>query len=443
MFYQILRMSEIDIVREKALALLSRDLKSADEISGWHQYIGEDRIGYVATAQGLLCLKYLKESHRCIEQMKVALEQSQFHDPSNNLIDGGWSILSIGEKYPTTGSTAWVLVGSIAGGEPCSSLVVQKGLSWLRNNQNDDGGWGADRSTPSRVYSTAIALRTLLIDEETDSKRVIDARRWLLGCQNKDGGWGERPDCPSTPVHTAHAVLALLDAGIDASSREIRTAIGWLYDQWDNEKMWENSRLIEQFEIPGENDEWYRIIYHYFPTPWVVIALLEAKESVFRKEIFNALKWIIDDQQDDGAWFRPSLRRKTLWAIHDALLAIETFMTQALTSHNVERLIVLDDILVLVRGGKEGRGIWRLLGIAASVFVFIGIVLGILVSSATGLGTYFSPFVQAYWSYIIFALYILSVFPLVRLRILSWKEVLLGMILPALLLLLQLYMQRP
>jgi len=185
------------------------------------------------------------------------------------------------------------------------------------------------------------------------------------------------------------------------------------------------------------------IIYHYFPTPWVVIALLEAKESIFRKEIFSALKWILNDQQADGAWFRPSLRRKTLWAIHDALLAIETFMTKALTSHNVERMIVLDDILVLVKGDKEGRGIWKLLGAAASVFVIIGIALGILVSSATGLGTYFSPFVRAYWSYIIFALYALSIVPLVRLRILSWKEALLGMILPALLLLLQLYMQRP
>lgn len=54
----------------------------------------------------------------------------------------------------------------------------QDGLRWLRDNQNDDGGWGGDNG-PSSVEETALAVEALLHDVQAEDS-VAHGMEWLM-----------------------------------------------------------------------------------------------------------------------------------------------------------------------------------------------------------------------------------------------------------------------
>ena len=59
--------------------------------------------------------------------------------------------------------------------------LIQKGLGWLTENQNSDGGWGDTVMSVSNIATTMLCYSALAIDEESDrNKQVIaKAQKWL------------------------------------------------------------------------------------------------------------------------------------------------------------------------------------------------------------------------------------------------------------------------
>lgn len=91
--------------------------------------------------------------------------------------DGSWLPLWFGNQHmpddenPTYG-TARVLAAyrdlNLMHEEP-----ARRGVVWLVNNQNDDGGWGGGKGTPSSMEETALAVEVLLdADEAGDNGRA-------------------------------------------------------------------------------------------------------------------------------------------------------------------------------------------------------------------------------------------------------------------------------
>lgn len=74
--------------------------------------------------------------------------------------------------------------------------MFEAGLSWLRKNQNSDGGWGGGVRTPSSIEETALAISALAGDPETERSRsnIENGMSWLIKA-TKNG-----TEFPSTPI---------------------------------------------------------------------------------------------------------------------------------------------------------------------------------------------------------------------------------------------------
>ena len=109
--------------------------------------------------------------------------------------DGSWVPLWFGnqdhpsEENPIYG-TAKVLL-AYRDFNRTASNEAQRGLEWLRESQNDDGGWGGGASIPtarpgaagSSVEETALAVEALMMDvvaDDSTQKAVAKGLRWLV-----------------------------------------------------------------------------------------------------------------------------------------------------------------------------------------------------------------------------------------------------------------------
>jgi squalene-hopene/tetraprenyl-beta-curcumene cyclase len=151
--------------------------------------------------------------------------------------------------------------------------VVRRALDFLRRDQTTDGAWYG-RWGVNYVYGTWQVLRGVAcIGEDLQAPYVRRGVRWLLDHQNRDGGWGEsiasyddpsqRGAGASTPSQTAWALMGLL-AGGEADHPAVRRATRWLLDRQDADGTWAQAPWTGTGfpKVFYLNYHYYR---HYFP----------------------------------------------------------------------------------------------------------------------------------------------------------------------------------
>src|SRR5262249_23460943 len=96
--------------------------------------------------------------------------------------------------------------------------AVEKGLRFLRRSQRPDGSWlplwFGNQHAPNDENPTYGTARVLAAYRDLDMMDTEPARRgvaWLLDAQNVDGGWGGAKGVPSSVEETALAVEVLVD----------------------------------------------------------------------------------------------------------------------------------------------------------------------------------------------------------------------------------------
>lgn len=429
MLIKSLRISQINETYRRTLMLLDKEIKVEDNRAGWYHLIGEKRFGNVATAQGILINSYLNKSNSLLNKILYTLKESQYR--GENVFDiGGWSFVTSTQNAPTLEAAAWVLLGLIAGGEPSNSNIIKDGKEWIKRNQNLDGGWGSKKESCSRIYTTFLACRCFsTLEPNLNRENIRDVLNWVLSCQNAvDGGWGATRGEASTPIHTAFALLTLHTLGIGITT-EMQRGIQYLYTQWNPQTMWEHTPKLEQYDVSKEGAA-TRITFHYFPTPWIITALLNIGESIFQEQIFLGIKWLVQSQNEDGSWSVSQVPKNRFWAIHDAILAITTFLDKAISTQTVDSMIKMGNIIILAKSQKDfARGaILSIIGL-----LMLGSVAGAILSSATTLG----PLVQKYWAWIFLGIWIFSIYPLVKLKLISKKDAILSIVFPVFLVVIQ------
>ena len=87
------------------------------------------------------------------------------------------------------------------------SELVTKAADWLASRINYDGGWSMEQGLRARssVMVTSWVLQGLAIAYNIDEQLA-----WLKQMQNDDGGFGMWKGAPSDPEVTAYAILALV-----------------------------------------------------------------------------------------------------------------------------------------------------------------------------------------------------------------------------------------
>ncbi len=113
----------------------------------------------------------------------------------------------------------WGVLALIAAGEASNSEIIQKTITFIKNSQQDDGGWGWDVAAtwgtdPDDTAAAVMALAAA--GENPNSIVIIDALSYLKNTQGDKGGflsWGmENADS------TAWAIQAIIAADQDPES---------------------------------------------------------------------------------------------------------------------------------------------------------------------------------------------------------------------------------
>lgn len=124
-------------------------------------------------------------------------------------------------------------VSYVADGFDTKSLLAP--INYLGASQNGDGGWGISKGSDSNIYMTSRVLITLegyaiYFDPGTN---IADGISWLKGQQNPDGGFGVEG---SSIYETALAYTAM--ANIDLSSPEAQNALDYLLANQQGNGSW-------------------------------------------------------------------------------------------------------------------------------------------------------------------------------------------------------------
>jgi len=127
----------------------------------------------------------------------------------------GWGKLPFDKSSPELTAHAMTALAASCKNDSAVDRAVRRGLAYLGRAQRDDGSWVplwfGNQSAPGKlnpVIGTSLvlaALAQLNAGEQMRSKGV----NYLVDAQNDDGGWGGAPAIASTPEETALAVAAL------------------------------------------------------------------------------------------------------------------------------------------------------------------------------------------------------------------------------------------
>jgi squalene-hopene/tetraprenyl-beta-curcumene cyclase len=173
---------------------------------------------------------------------------------------------------PSADVTAHVI--EMLAAEPSTPpLVLDRAVTWLSDQQEDDGSWFG-RWGVNHVYGTGAAVPALIAaGVPTGDARVRRAVDWIVAHQNPDGGWGEdlrsyvdtdwRGRGASTASQTGWALLALLAAdGRDDPAT--RRGVRYLVDTMTDDGTWDEPWFTGT-GFPWDFTINYHLYRHVFP----------------------------------------------------------------------------------------------------------------------------------------------------------------------------------
>ena len=292
----------------RSVEALKRTIVHENDRVGWDRFLKQSAIGVSSTAYAVGLLKQLDPS---LPELPAAVDtvRSAYMVDGEREHSGGWPITSIPGVILTepTCYCAGQLIG--AGFVNYDSSEVVGAVHWLLGEQHSDGGWSPQRELPVDCYATALVVGSLGRWRNGFSGSVAapvgtaieKGIRWLANAVNRDGGWGWRCGDASDPWHTAHSLRAIVAVGGVEDYDRGAKAIDYLLGR---RKDWEQIIPVSYNVKTNSGDR--RANYLYHPMPIVVHALLSAGVSPQHPAVVTAILDMAEGQDPKtGTWKYP------------------------------------------------------------------------------------------------------------------------------------------
>jgi len=231
---------------------------------------------------------------------------------------GGWSFEYYNEYYPDTDDTSAVILALkyVKGLNDISTKdKLRKGLEWLFNMQNTDGGWGAfDKDVNNPIYNRILFndFKTMLDPSCPDiTGRVLElfgvlgykrgflpveaALEYLKREQTPEGCWFGR-----WGVNYLYGTWASLSGfaaiGEDPEQEYIQRAVNWLFDKQNDDGGWgECCDSYKYKKCMGKGKS----------TPsqasWALVALIDSGYSNDER-VKKGIEYLVNSQNENGTW---------------------------------------------------------------------------------------------------------------------------------------------
>jgi len=183
-----------------------------------------------------------------------------------------------------------------------SEALPAKAVTWLKDRQNDDGGWGTLPGQPSDTKNTALSLQALIAaGESTTSPAVSVAILCLRDRWTEDTGFASSSATSiSDPASTAQAIQALLAGGENLLSNKWRrclnTPLDALVDAQAGDGSFDNDLELTSAAVPG-------LMGSSLPLPGRFLAAA------------RALDWLHTQQGNDGGFGNGGVTADAVYAI--------------------------------------------------------------------------------------------------------------------------------
>jgi squalene-hopene/tetraprenyl-beta-curcumene cyclase len=186
--------------------------------------------------------------------------------------NGGW-----GTYIPGVGDVSCVSITSHVI-DACLEIgaldrELEKAIAWIRNSISNHGYW-SDLWLSKNTYGTALAISALIKSGNAHLPEVKRGVKWLEQVQNSDGGWGEDMAgniTQSTAEQTAWSTYALLLDDISGASA--RRGIEYLLLHQKPDGSWDPSCVGIYWEVIGG------YIDPVYPSVFALMALNKALSS--------------------------------------------------------------------------------------------------------------------------------------------------------------------
>ncbi|MYF98657.1 hypothetical protein F4212_05915 [Candidatus Poribacteria bacterium] len=164
--------------------------------------------------------------------------------------DGSWSTYQPGQgDVGCVSITAHAIEALLAYGN--NEEYIYRGVQWLRSKIKNEGYWD-DLWLAKRTYGTACAINVLVKAGFRDAPEIAKGVQWLEQTQNADGGWGEdmfgRPS-DSTVEQTAWCAYALLI--VNGESDAAKKGLSFLLKNQRDNGSWQESCVGIYWEVIG------------------------------------------------------------------------------------------------------------------------------------------------------------------------------------------------
>ncbi|MCM0301929.1 terpene cyclase/mutase family protein [Bacteroides fragilis] len=317
-----LKYSEIDSIIKKSIDTMSDSIRTVDEYTGWHQHLGSNKIGIVATS---MAIKFYKE---LVGTLCPSEDAAKYFIYNKQNEDGGWPYISNTNGESNIEATCWALQ-ALSLYDKEYQECIEKGILWLikKNTKKEiDTGWGFIDDSISRTYNTCFVLRTLKSIKNNHincQKEIESALKWLRDTQDNNGAWGEMQGGRSSVFFTAFVILTLIEYDREIDKPRIKKALDWLETRIKDIGLYDNSLECYLELMEGRvNNSLVRIPFFHYVLPHIICAFIKGGRHN-NSIVFNGMI-LLKERFIDGYWNHPFVENsnlKPIWALYDSIQA--------------------------------------------------------------------------------------------------------------------------